>query len=572
MGILGLGTIPDSDLGLNLEFWTGYGPIPFTSSLVLGTSFMIFRSSKHWQINFVARRAHIAFTYLSWLVILLYLPIFYQPSNGLLNFGDTTYHVIDELLAPYSGRVPYSDYSPQYTGMLGIVLLPLRLIPFDATQTMSAVIVVSNAFNFLLPLLATLIVHRLFKNTSRVLLFAACVTTCFASGEFNGSSTMLKEFSYFARLVPILITVLLLAASLIKPRKANSSIFAAVGVSTAISVLNNADVGLAFGGAMAVTLATSAILKALDRAIIRRIATWFIFTLLAYFTMGFVLGRPFSISSYLGLRLLSPRSIYSPFPFHAFGAHILVLAITVCAIALGIRNLLRRHDQASIARGIIYLVLGLLILSMLTRFVIRPIPQGISGLLIPAFIPASMIIISNLNEARKTLLRVDPFVLLPIFVLGALSIGAMWQMANPIDELRRASGRHFGTSDWSSTPGRVADGYSTEALALQDNFVQTVSQIASSLEPKSNVGYFGVHGHTVQLLTGVKNYLGIPAPESLRFGESQVALACHPLDSNGPEYLIVYATSLPCKNYGIDQSFSTPSVKVYRKSSAIDNS
>ena len=33
LGVLALGILPDSDLGLNLEFWTGYGLQPFVTSL-----------------------------------------------------------------------------------------------------------------------------------------------------------------------------------------------------------------------------------------------------------------------------------------------------------------------------------------------------------------------------------------------------------------------------------------------------------------------------------------------------------------------------------------------------------
>ena len=565
LGVLGLGILPDSDLGLNLEFWTGYGLRPFATSLALVTTFFLLRGFNLKPASFANSWAKSSLTTLALAIILLYAPLLYQPPNGLLNLGDTTYHVIDELLAPYTGHLPYSDYSPQYTGMLGVLLLPLRLLSIEGAHVMIIVVLISNLFNLLLPLLATLVVRALHRGASRIILFAACITTCFASGEFNGSSTMLKEFSYFARLVPVLLAILLLALSFGHQRKESRVLFCCVGIFTAISVLNNADVGLAFGIVVFVTLILSTIWRAVEAPALGRIASWFALTVVAYFLVGIALGRPFKLSSYLGLRLHSPRDLYGPFPFHAFGSHILVLAICACAIAVGIRRLRHGGDQGNYANAIVYLITGLFILAMLIRFVIRPIPQGISGLLIPTFIPGAMLVIEGLQRLPKVLNSKSAFQFLPLLVVGALPIGAIWQVANPIDELRRVSGEYYGTTDWSTTPGRVADGYSPEALALQDDFVRQVSRVASTLPHEGSVGYFGIYGNTVQVLTGIQNYLGIPAPESLRFGGNQIELACQPLLTNAPDYLIVYGTNLPCKGYVVDVERPTDPVVTYRK-------
>lgn len=565
LGVLSLGILPDSDLGLNLEFWTGYGLKPFVTSLSLASIFFVLRRYKFQRASFASRWAKRSVQIFSLLIILLYSPLLYQPPNGLLNLGDTTYHVIDELLAPYTGHLPYSDYSPQYTGMLGMVLLPLRLLSIKGSHAMTVVLQISNIFNLLLPLLATLIVHTIYRATSRVLLFAACITTCFASGEFNGSSTILKEFSYFARLVPVLITLLLLTMSFAHQRDAKSAIFRYVGVFTAVSVLNNADVGLIFGVVVLFTLFLSTLWKAVSSQVFGRIASWCAITILSYILIGMALGRPFRLSSYLGLRLHSPRDLYSPFPFHAFGSHILIFAICTCAIAVGIRKLRHGVDEDNTANSIVYLTTGLLILGMLIRFVIRPIPQGISALLIPSFIPGAMLVIEGLRQLPRVLDSNWTIRFLPLLVVGALPIGAIWQIANPIDELRRASGKHYGTTDWSTTPGRVADGYSPEALALQDDFVRRVSRVASSLSDDGSVGYFGIYGNTVQVLTGIQNYLGIPAPESLRFGGNQIDLACQPLLMDAPDLLLVYGTNFPCKGYVVDTEGPPSPVVTYRR-------
>jgi hypothetical protein len=156
--------------------------------------------------------------------------------------------------------------------------------------------------------------------------------------------------------------------------------------------------------------------------------------------------------------------------------------------------------------------------------------------------------------------------MLPMLFVAALPLAALWQFPDPKDELRRISGQYVNTTNWSTITGRVSDGWSPTALKIYDDFITETSTLAARLESDgSRVGYFGIFGHTLELLTGVDNVLGIPAPESLRFGSSQEELACMPVDNRMPHFVIVYASPFPCSHYRLDSTSSTDKFLVYQR-------
>jgi hypothetical protein len=564
--VLVLAILPDSDLGLNLEFWSGYGVAPAAISvscflmILILNRFLSDAYSNAW--NFFLKLSKIA----SYLIVLIYLPIFLQPPNGLLNFGDTSYHVVDELLAQYSGKLPYSDYSPQYTGVLGWLLFPLRLVQLDGKLVMNCVILACNLFGFFLPIAATLMIKKLYPAVSTSLVLAACVTTSFASGTYNGSSTMLKEFSFSARLVPIFATILAVIVLLLSEPDGANPKAALLGILNALSILNNADVGLAFGLIILLVLVIVTSTNLLQRSVAITVLLWCSGTIIFYYLLGFALGRPVRWESYWGLRASSPRILYESFPLHAFGAHLIVMTVCMASIAMGIR-IVRDSEKGKreAARATVYLAFGGLLVAMLVRFAIRPIPHGIGGVMISAFVPGTMLVLDGIKSIQNHWNQRTLVSALPLLLIALLPVGAVWQFPNPVDELHRISGSHYGTSDWSSTPGRMADGYSIEALTQTTPFIDYISSAERALPTDSTIGYFGIYGHTVQLLTGITNLMGIPAPESLRFGDGQKKLACLPINESAKDFILIYGSSFPCRGYALDTKYSTSFILVYRK-------
>jgi hypothetical protein len=147
--------------------------------------------------------------------------------------------------------------------------------------------------------------------------------------------------------------------------------------------------------------------------------------------------------------------------------------------------------------------------------------------------------------------RTKALVKFPLLLITLIPVGALLQVSNPIDEVRRITEDHLGETDWSTSPGRPVDGWTVDHLNLTyDELFLEVKRLFESLRlSEEEVMYFGYHGNTVELNTGIKNGIGIPSPESIRFGGNQVRLACAPISQNLPIAVIVYDTEFPCDGY-----------------------
>jgi hypothetical protein len=288
--------------------------------------------------------------------------------------------------------------------------------------------------------------------------------------------------------------------------------------------------------------------------------------IVGYYVVLVVFGKRPSLESWVGIRS-GAKSLYGGGAIDAFGPHLIVMAIAVTAIALGLRGV---RGSSVTSQEVLFRVaslsLGLWILALLVKFLLAPRAVDLPPLFIPTFI-AFVIIIGHfrINSPSWNQLA-DRLQMLPMLFVAALPLAALWQFPDPLDELRRISGRYVNTTNWSSIPGRVSDGWSPTALKIYDDFITETSALAEKLESDgSRVGYFGIFGHTLELLTRVDNVLGIPAPESLRFGSSQEELACIPVDNRMPHFVIVYASPFPCSHYRLDSTSSTNKFLVYQR-------
>jgi hypothetical protein len=277
-------------------------------------------------------------------------------------------------------------------------------------------------------------------------------------------------------------------------------------------------------------------------------------------------GQAPSFASWIGLRG-GAKSLYGGGQVEVFGPHLIVMAITVSSIAFGLQGVRRRSttDQERSFR-IIILSIGFWMLAILGRYLLLPRPIDLPPLFIPSSI-AFLLIVGHLRiENRNWGQLSDRLRVLPLLFIASLPLAALWNFPDPQDELKRISGRYVNTTNWSSTPGRVSDGWSPDALSKYDDFITVTSVLTERIRSKdSSIGYFGIFGHTIELLNGIDNVLGIPAPESLRFGDSQEKLACVPVESRKPQFVIVYAPTFPCLNYKLNSEYSLEKFPVYER-------
>ena len=138
------------------ELWSGFGIQPVITNLLI-VFILLYITGKAKSLNNYSFLRNVYTIYAPIALLITYTPLFIQPSNGLINLGDTTYHVLDEILAPIVGGYPYGDYSPQYSAMLGWLLYPLNLLNLSGATTMVLIIVVCNVLTLLVPVLVALI-------------------------------------------------------------------------------------------------------------------------------------------------------------------------------------------------------------------------------------------------------------------------------------------------------------------------------------------------------------------------------------------------------------------------------
>jgi len=544
--------------------WTGFGYRPTLASLILALLLLLFPQAAVPKAS--KKLVTILKVVIPAAVMIPYSLVYIQPPNGLINLGDTSYHVLDELLAPMLGSFPLSEYSPQYSGMLGWVLYPLKFLSLSGETTMLAVVIASNIFNLLIPLLVLLIVIGIFPSLPKMMTLAAFVVIWGVSGPSRGESVQLREFSNFGRFVPILFVIWIIVRMLNSHGASQQKLALMAGLASAFTVLGSPDFGLSFVAAFMFSLSMATYRKWVKGTIHFWFLSGMLFGIVSYCLILMLSGKAPSLASWIGLRG-GAKSLYGGGEVDVFGPHLIVMAIAVTSIAFGLGGIhSNSKTNQEIPFRITILSVGLWTLILLVKYFLAPHPIDLPPHFIPSFI-AFVLITGRLRIDSPACGHLSKrLLMLPVLFVLALPIAALWHFPEPRDELRRISGRYVNTTNWSSTPGRVSDGWSPNALKKYDDFIINISVLAKKIQSEDDsIGYFGIFGHTIELLTGVDNVLGIPAPESLRFGPSQETLACVPVISRKPHFIIVYSPSFPCSNYSLNLKYSLDKFLVYER-------
>ena len=554
--------------------WAGFGVMPAATALALAASVTF---GPHLD-NFSLRDEKLGVFFFYYLVpVTLVAPrllLFIQPPNGLINLGDTTYHVLDELLAPYTGGLPYGDYTPQYTGVLGWLLLPLRLLPLNTDAIMAVTIAISGLLNLAVPVLVVAISRIAFPSLRRVLAFCAFVALWTVCGTDLGYSSQVREFSHFARYVPSLFAVwiVLLVVSKQSHERHQLQLMAA-GCGLALSVLNSADHGLTLTTAVFAALILGASRSQVPWGILARIGSWFLLAIALYIAITFLIGPQFSVQSYLGLRsdALAGTVYGANKQISPLGPQILVLMTPVMLIAIALRKTPPwRSSGESAAIELLAVSTAIWSLLLSVKFIMKD-PAGaveLPSTFVPIFFGGVVVFYSVIIPALRSRDASFRILKLPMLFTLSLIVGSVYPSPNVSarDEVKRISGRYLNTNNWSTTPGRSVDGWSIEALVLEDNLLDEVAKRANNFRKGGqSLGYFGAFGNTVELVTGVNNVTGIAAPESLRFGSGQETLACKPAHRGLPEVVIVFNSRFPCSGYSADFSTNQELFQIYRR-------
>jgi len=155
------------------------------------------------------------------------------------------------------------------------------------------------------------------------------------------------------------------------------------------------------------------------------------------------------------------------------------------------------------------------------------------------------------NQSDAAIKRMQKLQGLPFIMLAMLPFISVIKMPNPINEIRRLSGNDSAVYDrWT-------------AIDLRNNPRGERIRAILDAYPNETIGYFGILGNSTELIFGVKNYLGVSAPEHLMFNSTSRRLGCEPLLESPPEILIVAWTEFPCPGYRLREYQLESDVDVY---------
>ena len=536
------------------DLWLGFGVVPtavvFGLSTYYLTNWRFGSSAKIWQTVGRVKRTIVI------VALIAYAPLFIQPSYGLLNLGDTTYHVFDELLAPMTGKFPYFDYSPQYSALFGWILQPLGMTRISPGLTMNLVVVFCNVCICLIPVIMVSLMKKVSQGQAATSLLLCFVSFWCMSGPWNGSSIQIKEFATFSRYLPLILCAWLFTRIFNEAKGSALALKSGVlGIAVGLAVLNNPETGvvvlLAIGGALIVPLFQ----RSIDKRIVVSGLCGLVLPVSLYVGAGFLLKKFFLWESFQGIRL-GGSNLYEFSELTFLGPHLLAISIGLTALIVGIANQLKGETiDGRRLLAALQVFSGITVLVLFLKFFFRPIIQGVPQFYVPVFLAGFLVVTdAGLKHARRLRNRSrSVIVLLPLSIVATIPVGALIQMPNPIDELRRIISDRSSDTTWSSFPGRPSDAWTPNSInRINDDLLVRVEDLATDLGwPAESVMYFGIHGNVVELTTSVKNGLGIPAPESMRFGGNQLLLACLPIERQLPRFVISYDTDFPCLGYQI---------------------
>lgn len=551
--------------------WAGFGFQSAAVSLALAATILI----QPFDRSTIYDSKKIRFFLLSILPLAIISPrllLFIQPPNGLINLGDTSYHVIDELLAPLAGSIPYSDYSPQYAGALGWWFYPVKFLGLSGNAMMLMVIIVCNVLNLLVPILVIAVAQKVHGRMNRPLALSAFIGLWTVCGSDLGYSAQVREFSHFARFVPALLALWLVLRAVDPVDNGPHRIATLLaGSAVGFSCLNSADHGLTFTAALVLALLVEIRSKRVSLPQALNMFLGFSATIGGYLLILLVSEAGPSVGSYVGLRESAlGGSVYGgQIAPAALGPHLLVLVVPVLLFVLPVPRVVPFEESRSQEPAIfVGNVVGLWILLLAAKFFLFPIAPASAALVVPAFLGGVSILArirldSILGGSWWKKLQFAPTMLLLCTALGSV---LPTSNVNLVDELNRISGRFVNSNNWSTTPGRPVDGYSLTALRKEDDFLNVLPALKLRSDFRDgSIGYFGVFGNTVEMVLNIDNVLGIAAPESMRFGAGQEKLACVPVTVRQPEVILVYAARFPCDGYMINEALSDETFFVYER-------
>ena len=466
-----------------------------------------------------------------------YLPSLVQPFKGIID----TYHsryLFNDLLIASSGKMPYSQITPQYIGILGWPLKLINFLPGDFVVN-SAVLWVSA-----LVFLEIFLIANLTKQAIRIrhwaIAFLIPVAGMFFKVQPNmrawGSLAQHMNLIPGRTVLPIVLLSLISALATNLSRRKKQVFTFAIGLFLVLTTLNNIEFGAPAAIAVLIILGFLTRLSVVKLKDLITVLAGAITALVLVAAIYQINDSQLTLNSWLTMIRAHGVDGFMNLEMPFFGLWIFFYALLGTSAIIGSNLLFRTYknstpDSAEMRSAVLLSFSGLWGSATLFYFSGRSLVPEI----IVFVIPLTLCIIGLIGVVRSTLENSEgdkteksddkkfKIVLAPLFCIMLIPILSLTQAPNPGFEWLRAAGNG---ERWSSR--------ALKSLPKYQEMVEIVGENGSN-----RYLYMGNDGPAFEIMSGVENGLGIILLQDLLISDELTRVGCLPALNSGADFALV---------------------------------
>ena len=476
-----------------------------------------------------------------------YLPSIIQPFNGIIDIFHSRY-ILNDLLISASDRLPYSEITPQYVGLLG---WPLKLLTnFNSDIVVNSALIWIN----LLVLVEIALIAFMTKQALRIKNWAVAilipVATMFVKVQSDKSSwqSLEKEWKSWGSLaqhmnlipgrtvLPIVLLSLISALATDLSRRKKHVFAFAIGLFLVLTSLNNIEFGAPAAIAVLIILGFLTHLSVVKPKDLITVLVGAITALVLVAVIYQINDSQLTLNSWLTMIRAHGVDGFMNLEMPFFGLWIFFYALLGASAIIGSNLLFRTYkksipDSAEMRSAVLLTFSGLWGSATLFYFSGRSLVPEI----IVFVIPLTLCIIGLIGVVRSTLENSEGdkteksdekkfrIVLAPLFCIMLIPILSLTQAPNPGFEWLRAAGNG---ERWSSR--------ALKSLPKYQEMVEIVGENSSN-----RYLYMGNDGPAFEIMSGVENGLGIILLQDLLISDELTRVGCLPALNSGADFALV---------------------------------